>query len=266
MAKPRGWQMSLGPEREAEIVSAFQAGTPAIELARRYERSSSHIYSVLRRAGLRPDANWKPGPHRDLELEAKIVAYYQRGPAGGARAAAKHLDVSYATVCAVLKRHNIPIRKPGIPKDVIERIREMRLSGSTQHAIGQALGFHQSVISRVCNTLGLRSPKHRMGKHSGSWKGGRLIINGYVRVWLPRDHRFFEAMAMHDGYVWEHRLVMAETLGRPLLPSETVHHIDGVKTHNDPSNLQLRHSNHGKGIVLRCRQCGSHDIEATELH
>lgn len=36
-----------------------------------------------------------------------------------------------------------------------------------------------------------------------------------------------------------HREIAAKKLGRPLLPEEVVHHIDGDKRNNDPRNLRV---------------------------
>jgi len=57
----------------------------------------------------------------------------------------------------------------------------------------------------------------------------------YVHVHVGRDH----PMADSRGYCAEHRLVMARLVGRMLAPGEVVHHVDGVKRNNDPSNLWL---------------------------
>lgn len=61
-----------------------------------------------------------------------------------------------------------------------------------------------------------------------------LDVDGYVRVRMP-DH----PNATKDGRITEHALVMSELLGRPLLPTEEVHHKNGIRDDNAPSNLEL---------------------------
>ena len=43
---------------------------------------------------------------------------------------------------------------------------------------------------------------------------------------------------------------MERVLGRPLKPYETVHHRDGDRQHNEPSNLEVWASRHGRGARL----------------
>lgn len=76
--------------------------------------------------------------------------------------------------------------------------------------------------------------------HKGNYKGGKFKSMGYVFILLRPDD-FFYPMAAQDGYVREHRLVVAKALGRCLLPWETVHHKEGYAKDDNryPETLQL---------------------------
>ena len=51
-----------------------------------------------------------------------------------------------------------------------------------------------------------------------------------------------------NGWEMEHRVVMEKDIGRKLLPEETVHHRDGVRSNNALENLELWTRNHPIGV------------------
>lgn len=87
------------------------------------------------------------------------------------------------------------------------------------------------------------NPRPNMDK-SPRWKGGRHINNGYVVVYISEKHPFFSMARANKkrgrgGHILEHRLIMAEHLGRILKSDEIVHHINGDKEDNRIGNLKV---------------------------
>lgn len=77
------------------------------------------------------------------------------------------------------------------------------------------------------------------GDNHKNWRGGRSPrSSGYVSVKIADDHPRIN-MATKSGHIMEHRLVMADYLGRDLLPTENVHHVNGQKDDNRLQNLEL---------------------------
>ena len=96
-----------------------------------------------------------------------------------------------------------------------------------------------------CKPCHARRPKVLpRGKDHWHWKGGRHETKaGYVIIMVPEHLK-----SNSNGYVLEHRVVMEEKLGRPLLSHETVHHKNGIRSDNRPENLELHAGSHARGI------------------
>ncbi len=92
---------------------------------------------------------------------------------------------------------------------------------------------------------------------------GRIrTAKGYIMLRMPGH-----PMADREGYVMEHRLVMAKKIGRVLTAQDVVHHDNGVKDDNRPENLILlpkaQHDSLPKTArPIVCPWCG-HDVPRT---
>jgi hypothetical protein len=99
-----------------------------------------------------------------------------------------------------------------------------------------ARGLCGKHYQRLKNTGSVDEPMRRKPGHK------TLSSGGYVLIYEPGH-----PMSYRDGRVHEHRVVMAQHIGRALKPNETVHHKNGDRTDNRIENLELWASCHPGG-------------------
>lgn len=95
------------------------------------------------------------------------------------------------------------------------------------------------------------------------WKGGKTIYKPSKNSGRKTHYAYVldhsHPNANRRGYVPEHRLVMADFVGRPIADDEIVHHIDGDTLNNDLGNLELRKrggASQYHGPLAACPHCG----------
>jgi hypothetical protein len=109
---------------------------------------------------------------------------------------------------------------------------------------------HGLPSSLRCNSCAVKNrPVLLKGYRHHQWKGGKVTNHNYVLVWVPPDD-FFAPMRNAQGYVREHRIVVARQLGRCLHMWEIVHHKNHIRDDNRIENLQLVSDDRHKQITI----------------
>lgn len=116
--------------------------------------------------------------------------------------------------------------------------------------VGKRKGKPRSKLCLTCWATRKQKSLVRHGEQHSRWKGGRCKNSvGYIRVWA-NPNNFFYPMVNSDGYIMEHRLVMAKHLGRNLHSWELVHHKNHIKDDNRIENLQLVSEDRHRQITI----------------
>jgi hypothetical protein len=94
------------------------------------------------------------------------------------------------------------------------------------------------------------------GPNNPAWKGGvtfKRNKGNYIGPKYVRCPPEWIEMSRKDGYIMEHRLVMAQWVGRVLTRTEVINHINHITRDNRRENLELYPTNgdHKRGEVGR---------------
>ena len=109
------------------------------------------------------------------------------------------------------------------------------------------------------------SRDYRLENHP-NWKGGVRIVRGYRDIKVSLDSKFY-SMTTKNGYIREHRYVMANHLDRLLKPEEIVHHLNGIRDDNRIANLTITgRDKHEHYTLLKVMQERIRELEIITLH
>jgi hypothetical protein len=179
--------------------------------------------------------------HLTPDQKQQILVTYQA--LGHPTLVSETLGFDRQRVIYFLRQHGLATskhRQLGACQRNADLIRRRHSEGASMTKIAREVHTCRRYVRDFLLENGLRPHSVDLsGAKNPAWRGGRMLDkHGYVLLWKPEHPQ-----ANRHGYVREHRLVMEQALGRFLTRSEVVHHRDGIRSNNDPSNLELFASN-----------------------
>jgi hypothetical protein len=197
------------------------------------------------------------------ETRRKLVKSYKAG--GRVALIGKPYGYDYKTTRRVLVEEGLEIRPAGGPRHPpiapVSKLLRWHKSGLSCRQIAIRLSTYPNKIADALRDAGheISDGRTRRGSASPIFKGKRRPEpEGYFTIVLD-PHEYWLRGSRSGTDMLEHRLVMARSLGRPLLDNETVHHKNGDKGDNrlvkghelqcpgKCCNLELWANSHGPG-------------------